>query len=115
MEQGYAILNEESTNIEHISKNRLPESYRMLLSEHKKGTGRRKDYLQQCVYHNKQALSNLQLAIECKRQSELLTRKITALEKFEQVKGLFDVTIDNIIWTFYIGVALNRNTIPLKI
>ncbi|CAC5365548.1 TLR13 [Mytilus coruscus] len=114
MEQGYAILNEESANIEHISKNRLSESYRMLLSEHKKGTGRRKDYLQRCVYHNKQALSNLQLAIECKRQSELLTRRITALEKFEQAKGLFDVTIENIIWTFYIGVALNRKYDSIK-
>ncbi|XP_063404993.1 uncharacterized protein LOC134688304 [Mytilus trossulus] len=114
MEQGYAILNEESANIEHISKNRLYESYRMLLSEHKKGTGRRKDYLKCCVYHNKQALSNLQLAIECKRQSEMLTRKITALEKFEQAKSLFDVTVENIVWTFYIGVALNRKYDSIK-
>ncbi|VDH92156.1 Hypothetical predicted protein [Mytilus galloprovincialis] len=108
MEQGYAILYEESANIEHISKNRLSESYRMLLSEHKKGTGRRKDYLQRCFYHNKQALSNLQLAIECKGQNEMLARKITALEKFEEAKNIFDLINENIIWSFYKGVALNR-------
>ncbi|XP_071127713.1 uncharacterized protein [Mytilus edulis] len=108
MEQGYAILYEESANIEHISKNRLSESYRMLLSEHKKGTGRRKDYLQRCVYHNKQALSNLQLAIECKGQNEMLARKITALEKFEEANNIFDLINENIIWSFYKGVALTR-------
>ncbi|CAC5365549.1 TLR13 [Mytilus coruscus] len=108
MEQGYAILYEESANIEQISKNRLSESYRMLLSEQKKGTGRRKDYLQRCVYHNKQALSNLQLVIECKGQSEMLTRKITALEKFEEAQSIFDLIKEIIIWSFYTAVALNR-------
>lgn len=106
-EQGYAILYEESANVEHIARHKLSESYKMLLSEYKKGKGKRKDLLQRGIYHNKQALTNLQMAMECKRTSELHTRRLTSLEKFKQANAECIVP-NKPFWSFYEGVALNR-------
>lgn len=116
MEQGYAILYEESANKEQLSKDKLSESYRMLLSEQRKAMGNRKDYLQRCIYHNKQVLEQLQQAIDSKRESEsdLLNRRTTSIEKFNQAKKIYDLQSGNPVWLYYEGVAWNRSYDSLR-
>ncbi|CAG2192989.1 unnamed protein product [Mytilus edulis] len=111
MEQGYAILYDEDANVEHITKDRLSETYRMLLSEHKKSSGKRNSCIQLCIYHNKEALLNLQRSIEMERENQLCVRRQRSLDKFLKSKTLYRLSF---IWSFYEGVALNRKFNSLK-
>ncbi|XP_052079476.1 uncharacterized protein LOC127717738 [Mytilus californianus] len=111
MEQGYAVLYDEDANVEHITKDRLSETYRMLLSEHKKGTGKRYNCFQLCIFHNKEALLHLQRSIEMERENQFLFRRQRALDKFKKSKTLYQLSF---IWSFYEGVALNRKFNSLK-
>lgn len=111
MEQGYAILYDDDANVEHITKDRLSETYRMLLSEHKKSSGKRNNCIQLCIYHNKEALLNLQRLIEMERENQLCVRRQRFLDKFLKSKTLYGLSF---IWSFYEGVALNRKFNSLK-
>ncbi|CAC5365559.1 TLR2 [Mytilus coruscus] len=111
MEQGYAILYDVDANVEHITKDRLSESYRMLLSEHRKSTGTRCNYIQLCIYHNKEALLNLQRSIEVERENQFRFRRQRSLDQIKQSKTLCELSF---IWSYYEGVALNRKYDSIK-
>ncbi|XP_063425771.1 uncharacterized protein LOC134709538 [Mytilus trossulus] len=111
MEQGYAILYDIDANVEHITKDRLSESYRMLLSEHRKSTGTRCNYFQLCIYHNKEALLNLQRSINMERENQFRFKRQRSIDKIKQSRMLCEL---NFIWSYYEGIALNRKYESIK-
>ncbi|CAG2230277.1 CD282 [Mytilus edulis] len=114
LEQGYALVHDMSANIENIASSKLTDAHKLLQAEHYKSEKERRKMLQKCVFHNKQAISNLEQSMQCSRTNEYFLRKITALQQFERAQIICSTYPYRIVWSYYIGEAWNRHVDSLQ-
>ncbi|CAG2244223.1 unnamed protein product [Mytilus edulis] len=114
LEQGYALVHDMSANIENIASSKLTDAHKLLQAEHYKSEKERRMMLQKCVFHNKQAISNLEQSMQCSRTNEYFLRKITALQQFERAQIICSTYPYRIVWSYYIGEAWNRHVDSLQ-
>ncbi|XP_063415390.1 uncharacterized protein LOC134697207 isoform X1 [Mytilus trossulus] len=114
LEQGYALVHDMSANIENIASSKLTDAHKLLQAEHHRSEKERRTMLEKCVFHNKQAISNLEQSMQCSRTNEYFLRKITALQQFERAQIICSKYPYRIIWSYYIGEAWNRHVDSLQ-
>ncbi|CAG2254343.1 unnamed protein product [Mytilus edulis] len=112
VEQGYAVLFEESKENELEAQQKLADSFELIKAEQSSSIEERKDLLSLALKYTVNAQRLLCLAINCKSDDTIAEEKKSSIEMFQ--KGIqylrnTSYSMENIyVWTYYYAMACNR-------